>query len=682
MPSICLNSIVKNESAVILRMLQSVESIVDTYCICDTGSTDNTIELIKGFFDERHIHGVIINEPFVNFEHNRNVALKACSGMSDYIIFIDADMVLNVHNFSKEKLQDNHIYSILQGNSSFHYPNVRIIKNDNTSKYVGVTHEYIDCRPNQVHIILDKNELFITDIGDGGSKGDKVDRDIRLLKGDLEKNENNPRSLFYLANTYFDSNQLDESIPYYLKRIEVGGWDQEIWYSYYRLGEIYKRKNEIQQAILYWMEGFSVLPERLENIYKIINHYRMTGKHKLAYTYIKLIKDIFMTHKENNVRNSYLFMENDIYTHLIDYEIVILSYYNGNKNVNIPVLSILQTTNSPSIIKSVLSNMKFYPNIYSPLQTRNYTSKMNCNIQVNSQKYLFSFKSSTCSIIRNPYDEGYLLNIRYHNYSLKDNGYVIELPENYNQEVKPTVTQNQLLILNNEFDVVSSHITPLVVKQSKKLIGIEDVRLFYCEKEDKILTIGTSTHNIHDVSISQGTFDYPTKSYSQPINIHQTFKESGCEKNWVYFSHRNKTRILYSWSPFKVCNVNEKNELDVVFEQQLPPLFNHVRNSTCGVQCGDEIWFVGHIVSHEGDDGHHRHYYDIIIVLNATTLKLVKSTPLFKYSESRIQYTLGLIVEEDKVILSYSTMDDTTLVSVYDKKYIESSMINYIDGQK
>ena len=52
MPSICLNSIVKNESAVILRMLQSVESIVDTYCICDTGSTDNTIELIKGFFDE------------------------------------------------------------------------------------------------------------------------------------------------------------------------------------------------------------------------------------------------------------------------------------------------------------------------------------------------------------------------------------------------------------------------------------------------------------------------------------------------------------------------------------------------------------------------------------------------------------------------------------------------------
>jgi glycosyltransferase involved in cell wall biosynthesis len=60
MPTICLNSIVKNEGAIILRMLKSVENIIDTYCICDTGSTDNTIELIKNFFDERHIHGLNI----------------------------------------------------------------------------------------------------------------------------------------------------------------------------------------------------------------------------------------------------------------------------------------------------------------------------------------------------------------------------------------------------------------------------------------------------------------------------------------------------------------------------------------------------------------------------------------------------------------------------------------------
>ena len=45
--TICLNMIVKNEGKIILRLLESVVSIVDCYCISDTGSTDNTIELIK-----------------------------------------------------------------------------------------------------------------------------------------------------------------------------------------------------------------------------------------------------------------------------------------------------------------------------------------------------------------------------------------------------------------------------------------------------------------------------------------------------------------------------------------------------------------------------------------------------------------------------------------------------------
>ena len=50
MPKICLNMIVKNESRVIERLLRSVLPLIDTYCICDTGSTDNTVEIIKTFF--------------------------------------------------------------------------------------------------------------------------------------------------------------------------------------------------------------------------------------------------------------------------------------------------------------------------------------------------------------------------------------------------------------------------------------------------------------------------------------------------------------------------------------------------------------------------------------------------------------------------------------------------------
>ncbi len=45
-PKLCLNMIVKNESKIIRRLFDSVCNIIDSYCICDTGSTDgmNAIE--------------------------------------------------------------------------------------------------------------------------------------------------------------------------------------------------------------------------------------------------------------------------------------------------------------------------------------------------------------------------------------------------------------------------------------------------------------------------------------------------------------------------------------------------------------------------------------------------------------------------------------------------------------
>ena len=53
--SICLNMIVRNESTIIRRLFDSVLPIIDTYCICDTGSTDNTKEVIREYFSTKDI---------------------------------------------------------------------------------------------------------------------------------------------------------------------------------------------------------------------------------------------------------------------------------------------------------------------------------------------------------------------------------------------------------------------------------------------------------------------------------------------------------------------------------------------------------------------------------------------------------------------------------------------------
>ena len=149
-PTLCLNMIVKNEEKIILRLLNSVLPIIDTYCICDTGSTDNTIELIETFFNSKNIYGTIVREPFKNFEYSRNFALNSCIGLAnaDYILLLDADMNLKIGNFNKEILGSYDTINILQGNDDFYYANVRIIKNIGKHKYMGVTHEYMSSPDN------------------------------------------------------------------------------------------------------------------------------------------------------------------------------------------------------------------------------------------------------------------------------------------------------------------------------------------------------------------------------------------------------------------------------------------------------------------------------------------------------------------------------------------------------
>lgn len=91
-PTICLCMIVKNESAVIERCLDSVRDLIDTWVISDTGSTDGTQELIRSAL--REIPGELHEEPWTDFGHNRSLNIAHARGKADYLLLLDADHVL------------------------------------------------------------------------------------------------------------------------------------------------------------------------------------------------------------------------------------------------------------------------------------------------------------------------------------------------------------------------------------------------------------------------------------------------------------------------------------------------------------------------------------------------------------------------------------------------------------
>ena len=652
--TLCLNMIVKNESKIITRLFDSVLPIIDAYCICDTGSTDNTIEIIKNYFDSKNIPGRIVHEPFKNFAHNRTFALKAAVGLSDYVLLLDADMVIEINSFNKTTLGKFDNYSLLQGNDSFFYQNMRIVRNNGLYKYLCVTHEYVDVPPNSINTLLKKDVIFIRDIGDGGAKTDKYERDIRLLTDGLKEEPNNCRYYFYLANSYHDTEKFELAIETYKKRIELKGWQEEVWYSYYRLGLCYKRLNQFHTAIYYWLQGLNYYPDRLEGIFEIVLHYRISNQPKLSGLYFNLIKDIL--DKSNN-REHFLFLYDDIYKYKLYYEYAVIANCIGVHNINDEIIKILNHSKETGLNNNLIENMKFYKYILK--QNFRITLDNNFTTVINNEN--ITLKSSSSCLIPILNNNGYHLNVRYVNYTIDNEGL-------YHDCDKNIITVNKYILLNNEFKILKEDWIELDF-DNRRYIGVEDVKIFTEPETKDVLFIGTGFHKNQQIGIVSGYYDIQQKR----MNINELtcgFNTASCEKNWIFFELFGLTHIIYQWQPLTVCKVNKSNNvLDGVLQKNMPAIFAHFRGSTCGYKFNNETWFVTHLVSYEKP----RQYYHIIVVFD-DKLNLLRYSAPFKFEGEPIEYCLSILVENNRVIMNYSTWDRTTKIAIYDKYYIEQQL--------
>ena len=656
MTTLCLNMIVKNESKIIERLLSSVIGIIDTYCICDTGSTDNTIELINNFFSERKMEGKVITEPFKNFEYNRNFSLKECEGMSDYILFLDADMIFEIRNFDKNILSSYDSFHILQGNDTFFFGNIRIVRNNGLFKYIGVTHEYISTPENNSVYHFKRNELFIKDVGDGGSKHDKFIRDINLLEEAIRIKPHCVRSHFYLANSYYDSRQYGKAIPIYERRINLGGWDQEVWYSYYRIGLCYKNLKQMEKAICSWLEGYSYLPNRIENLYEIIKYYRDTSKHNLSHNFYKMAKEVIARGED---RTGFLFLHNDIYEYKIDYEYTIISSYLNVKNIGDEFVHIFNVSNEGSMLDNILSNLKFYKDILKATHTLKFDNTI--TDIMNGQNV--EMRSTSSCIIQTDSSQvnRYCLNIRYVNYYINDKGLYLDCGDHI-------ISKNRYVELDSDLTITNSKWFDHNGDTNRRYVGIEDVRIYKDKHTDKMLFIGTGFLKDERIGIVNGLYDL-TKNTLDTTEILSSFNNNSCEKNWVYTDYKDKTHIVYNWFPVQLCEIREDDHIYIVAEKPMPSMFKRVRGSTCGFKYNNETWFVTHIVSYEQP----RHYYHVIVVFD-NDMNLLRYSAPFKFDSDPIEYCLGLVVNDNNVLMSYSTWDRTTRLGIYPKEYIESKL--------
>ena len=683
LPKLCLNMIVKNESKIITRLFDSVIDIIDSYCICDTGSTDDTVKIIEEYFKKNGKPGKVITESFKDFGYNRTHSLLACKGepLADYILLMDADMILekgtdfNLEDF-KNGLNKNPAHYILQGSPKMSYKNVRIIKNNIGATYWGVTHEYVKMPPRSEYSSIEKNILFINDVGDGGAKSDKFERDIRLLLKGLEDEPNNDRYTFYLANSYRENGQREKAIETYKKRIEIGGWIEEIWESYYNIGKCHMILGEPEKAIATWLEGYDKFPKRLENIYEIIAYYRTQSKHRLVYEFYKIAKkrlgEIVSLDSKRTVGISdsldHLFMQNDVYDYKIDYEFTISGYYYNPEKINITDLC-MKVLAVPSIEESIIKNMMANYKFYAPklvawedidmtgtswLLPPDFYNVMNIEPTIHRD-----FSKSTPTFCHLDEGKKTIVNVRHVNYKIGENGEYINKDR--------IITKNMITVYNNSARTIEKEFEMNYDKELDGLyIGLEDVR--FIEHKNEIHFTANRGLEPGLMCVEYGKIDVDTQTTTSHVII-KTDGIKNIEKNWVLYetADRDALRIVYNWYPMTTYGIGaDGKSLINKKTAETPVFFKHLRGSTNGIRVclgssnceASETWFLCHAVSYED----RRYYYHIIVAIDAETGNVTRWSKFFTFEGKPVEYALGFTHNKsnDTFMFGYSTMDRTT----------------------
>ncbi|MBF8263474.1 MAG: hypothetical protein HW387_1139 [Parachlamydiales bacterium] len=280
--------IVKNEQAVIRRCLETVKPIIDYWVIVDTGSWDNTRPIIQDCLKD--IPGELHESAWVNFAHNRNIALGLAKNKSDYILFIDADETLLFYDsFDKNRL-DKDFYFALKTGQRAECQCALLIRSDPGWRWEGVIHEYITHSHPMVGDVL--NELAVDcshKEGHRSQDSQKALNDAQMLEEALKKDPDNGRYVFYLAQSYANAKKHDRALENYKKRVSMGGNEDEIFWSLYCIASIQEYfKMDFQTIVDGYCQAYCFKPSRAEPLYRLAAYFQTTGHPLMGYLTARL----------------------------------------------------------------------------------------------------------------------------------------------------------------------------------------------------------------------------------------------------------------------------------------------------------------------------------------------------------------------------------------------------------
>lgn len=321
MSTVSLCMIVKDEAPVIERCLRSVLPFVDAWTVIDTGSSDNTPQLVESILG--HLPGQVHFRPWRNFAENRSEAFELNRSLADYHLVIDADDRLEAApGFQIGDLKADW-YSLRVHFHEVRYHRPQLFRSALAWRYKGVVHEYADCPEATVPGFLNGLEYKVG-FGEGARSRNpgKYLEDAQLLEKALAEEPDEPRNVFYLAQSYRDAGLLQKAADVYGRRCLLEGWAEERYVAHLERARLLRRLQTPELVTTELLLAYQLNPNRAEAPTELAQFYRERGQWNLSYLFAARAAELKMPVEG-------LFLEESAYRWRAQDELAVAEFYTG-----------------------------------------------------------------------------------------------------------------------------------------------------------------------------------------------------------------------------------------------------------------------------------------------------------------------------------------------------------------
>ncbi len=337
---------IKNESHILKRCIESIKQLIDHFIFVDTGSTDSTLEVINEIL--KTLPGEVHRIEWKNFGESRTEALKLCKNKCDYIAIVDAD---DIWEITKKPALNGDAVQVLVRTGRETFWQTRLFKSNLEWRYIGKIHAYPDTTGRTISKQNETIKIRSTQDGASWKNQHKFIKQAIELEMDWIETDN-PRSLFYAAMAYKDAKEFQRSKDLFEKRIKAGGWIDEIWYSAYMIGNIYEQENNPTNAIKWYLNAINIDESRAENLTGLCRCYRKCKMYRLGHLFGKEALKMKMPDK-------LFIMESQYKADLWD-EYSICAYFVGDyNNAAAYMRKVLKENITPEARERIQKNLKF-----------------------------------------------------------------------------------------------------------------------------------------------------------------------------------------------------------------------------------------------------------------------------------------------------------------------------------